>query len=114
VKKAGFRGGFCVPKGANTSFFACFFLLLIRLYQFTLSSFMGTQCRFHPTCSNYTAEAVRRFGAGEGIMLGLLRICRCHPWNPGGHDPVPGFPPEKPVPSFPSKEMQGCDKSVSQ
>jgi putative membrane protein insertion efficiency factor len=62
---------------------------LIRLYQFTFSTIMGKQCRFYPSCSNYTAEAIRRYGAGKGGLLGIKRILRCHPGNPGGHDPVP-------------------------
>lgn len=64
-------------------------LALIRLYQLTFSSFMGGECRFHPTCSAYAAEAVDKFGAGRGMALAFLRICRCHPWGGGGHDPVP-------------------------
>jgi putative membrane protein insertion efficiency factor len=70
-------------------------LFLIRLYQLTFSSVMGTQCRFQPTCSYYAAEAVRRFGAGKGLILGIRRITRCHPWSPGGQDPVPETFPRK-------------------
>src|SRR5690606_20076308 len=61
----------------------------IRLYQFTLSTVMGKQCRFYPSCSYYMGDAVRRFGAWRGVYLGMARILRCHPWNRGGHDPVP-------------------------
>ncbi|HYD19704.1 MAG TPA: membrane protein insertion efficiency factor YidD [Patescibacteria group bacterium] len=64
-------------------------LALIRFYQCTFSTVMGKQCRYHPSCSNYTAGAIRKFGAGKGGWLGLLRILRCHPWRAGGHDPVP-------------------------
>ena len=67
-------------------------LIAIRTYQWTLSPLLGRSCRFHPTCSRYTAEAVERFGAGQGSWLGLKRIARCHPWNPGGYDPVPEAP----------------------
>ncbi len=62
---------------------------LIRAYQLTFSLFLGKQCRFHPTCSHYTADAIRIHGAAAGTMLGMRRIARCHPFNPGGHDPVP-------------------------
>ncbi|MYH61853.1 MAG: membrane protein insertion efficiency factor YidD [Caldilineaceae bacterium SB0675_bin_29] len=64
-------------------------LLLIRLYQRGISPLLGSNCRFHPTCSQYTYEAVERYGAAQGVWMGLRRICRCHPWNPGGFDPVP-------------------------
>lgn len=62
---------------------------LIRAYQLTLSHLMFTQCRFTPSCSRYTYEAVERYGALRGSWLGLKRILRCHPFNPGGYDPVP-------------------------
>ena len=60
---------------------------LVRLYQVTLSPLIGRQCRFHPTCSNYFIEAVKKYGAIRGAARGILRICRCHPWHPGGYDP---------------------------
>ncbi|MBU6476006.1 MAG: membrane protein insertion efficiency factor YidD [Alphaproteobacteria bacterium] len=66
-----------------------FLLFLIRVYQYTVSPFTGRSCRYHPTCSSYTATAIRRFGALRGSVLGAKRICRCHPYNPGGYDPVP-------------------------
>ena len=62
---------------------------LIRAYQKTLSPFFGPACRFDPSCSNYMLEAIRTHGVGYGVFLGFRRILRCHPWNPGGHDPVP-------------------------
>ena len=83
---------------------------LIRLYQFTLSTVMGKQCRFHPSCSYYMADAVRKFGAGKGAYLGIARVCRCHPWNPGGHDPVPET--FKLSFKFFSKNPGACDKTA--
>ncbi len=65
-------------------------ILLIRLYQWTVSPFLGRNCRFHPSCSHYAVEALGRFGLLRGSWLAIRRIGRCHPWNPGGFDPVPG------------------------
>ena len=65
-------------------------LQAIRGYQFLLSPWIGNQCRFAPTCSHYAAEAIGRFGALRGGALAVRRILRCHPWNAGGIDPVPG------------------------
>lgn len=64
-------------------------LALIRAYQLTLSRVLPTACRFYPTCSEYTRQAVERYGAGHGGWLGIKRLARCHPFNPGGYDPVP-------------------------
>lgn len=65
-------------------------LLLIRGYRKLISPLKGKgSCRFYPTCSTYALEAVERFGALRGGYLALRRICRCHPWNPGGVDKVP-------------------------
>jgi putative membrane protein insertion efficiency factor len=58
-----------------------------RVYQYTLSPILGRHCRFHPTCSEYFIEAVRKHGAVGGTWRGIWRICRCNPWNPGGYDP---------------------------
>jgi uncharacterized protein len=66
-----------------------FVLLLIRFYQHWISPLLGSNCRFYPTCSHYTYEAIERYGVRKGGILGLRRIARCHPWNPGGFDPVP-------------------------
>ncbi|MCH7687653.1 MAG: membrane protein insertion efficiency factor YidD [Planctomycetes bacterium] len=60
---------------------------LIRLYQIILSPIFGRQCRFHPTCSNYFIESLRKYGAVSGSLRGLRRILRCHPFHPGGYDP---------------------------
>lgn len=69
---------------------------LIRLYQWTLSPLLGPTCRFHPTCSHYAHEAVGRHGALRGGWLAVKRIGRCHPWHPGGIDPVPTSPHNSP------------------
>lgn len=62
---------------------------LIRFYQLAVSPLTRRHCRFHPTCSAYGLGAVRRFGAAQGGWLTVRRILRCHPFNPGGFDPVP-------------------------
>ena len=61
----------------------------IRFYQYAISPMLGQRCRFFPSCSEYTADAVNKYGVSKGLRLGLGRICRCHPWNPGGFDPLP-------------------------
>lgn len=62
---------------------------LIKAYRLLLSPFLGQACRFEPTCSRYTEEAIEIHGVIKGGALGVRRICRCHPWNEGGFDPVP-------------------------
>ena len=63
--------------------------LLIRGYQRTLSPLLPQSCRFHPSCSQYALEAVGRHGALKGTWLAVRRLARCHPFHPGGFDPVP-------------------------
>ena len=64
-------------------------LVLIKIYQSTLSQVMAPSCRFVPSCSQYTYEAVTKFGIFKGVWLGGRRLARCHPLHAGGHDPVP-------------------------
>ena len=63
--------------------------LLIRAYQLLISPLLGSNCRFYPSCSSYTLEAIERHGPLKGSWLGLKRILRCHPFSEGGLDPVP-------------------------
>jgi len=62
---------------------------LIRIYQRFVSPLLGPRCRFHPSCSHYGLQAVQRFGTRYGGWLAGKRLARCHPWHPGGYDPVP-------------------------
>ncbi|MEE9397381.1 MAG: membrane protein insertion efficiency factor YidD [Methylococcales bacterium] len=62
---------------------------LIKGYQYFISPLLGSHCRFYPTCSNYAFIAIERFGIFRGCYLSVVRILRCHPWHPGGLDPVP-------------------------
>lgn len=64
-------------------------IVLVKLYQFTLSPIMGRQCRYHPTCSWYALEALRTHGGFRGSLLAARRIARCHPFARGCYDPVP-------------------------
>ena len=64
-------------------------ILFVRAYQILLSPLLGANCRFHPTCSAYSIEAMQKHGAARGGWLALKRIFRCHPWGGSGHDPVP-------------------------
>lgn len=62
-------------------------ILMVRMYQVVLSPILGGHCRYEPTCSAYFIGAVRKYGPWRGAWRGALRVCRCHPWHPGGYDP---------------------------
>lgn len=64
-------------------------IALIRVYQLFFSPLLGNHCRFYPSCSKYAREAVERYGVIRGVWLAIRRVLRCHPWHPGGFDPVP-------------------------
>lgn len=64
-------------------------ILLIGVYRYAISPFLGNNCRFHPSCSCYAHEAIERFGALRGAWMAMRRLGRCHPWHEGGFDPVP-------------------------
>lgn len=63
-------------------------ITLLRIYR-KLSAFRMPCCRFYPSCSNYAEEAIIKYGVIKGGILSMRRVCRCHPWSPGGYDPVP-------------------------
>jgi putative membrane protein insertion efficiency factor len=63
-------------------------ILAIRIYQKLLSPLLPPSCRFYPTCSAYSAQAIARYGAARGLVLTFNRLRRCHPWDPGGFDPL--------------------------
>jgi len=65
------------------------FVILIKLYQVTLSPLLGPKCRFTPTCSQYAIEALKKHGVIKGLWLAVKRISKCHPWGGHGYDPVP-------------------------
>jgi putative membrane protein insertion efficiency factor len=67
---------------------------LVRTYQWTVRPLIGANCRFCPSCSDYAIEALRAHGALRGSGLAVRRILRCHPWHPGGYDPVPDAAPD--------------------
>jgi putative membrane protein insertion efficiency factor len=87
-------GDTAAPRDHGPGLASRLLLFFIRIYWWTLSPLIGNVCRFHPSCSRYTAACIERFGALKGSWLGLKRISRCHPLNPGGYDPPPD-PPER-------------------
>jgi putative membrane protein insertion efficiency factor len=68
-------------------------LILIWAYRMVMAPLLGPCCRYEPSCSAYATEAIGRFGPWRGMLLGLSRVLRCHPWHAGGWDPVPGSIP---------------------
>lgn len=70
--------------------------LLIRVYQLGISPLLGPRCRFYPSCSHYAQEAIDTHGLRRGGWLALRRLSRCHPWHPGGFDPVPPATTDRP------------------
>lgn len=77
------------PASPRISPLARLLLWMVRAYQYVLSPYFGTQCRFAPTCSHYAVEALQKHGAVKGAYLTTRRLLRCHPWHPGGYDPIP-------------------------
>ncbi|MFN3873741.1 MAG: membrane protein insertion efficiency factor YidD [Ignavibacterium sp.] len=65
------------------------FIILIKIYQIFISPLFPSSCRYNPTCSHYTLEALKKYGLLKGLWLGIKRISRCHPWGGSGYDPVP-------------------------
>nr|WP_320190573.1 membrane protein insertion efficiency factor YidD [uncultured Desulfobacter sp.] len=63
--------------------------ILIRFYQIFISPLLGTHCRYEPSCSHYALEAIQKYGSIKGSILAIKRVLRCHPFRPGGYDPVP-------------------------
>lgn len=66
-----------------------FIIASLRIYQFSLSPFLGQACRFYPTCSTYAIGVLEKYGFWHGSYLTIRRLSRCHPWHPGGFDPIP-------------------------
>lgn len=64
------------------------FIRMIRLYAYLISPVLGPCCRFHPSCSCYAEQAIMKYGVIKGIFMTMIRLCKCHPLHPGGHDPV--------------------------
>jgi len=78
-------------------------IVMLRGYKRWISPLLGPRCRFHPSCSEYAMQAIAMHGAGRGSWLAVRRIARCHPLNPGGHDPVPPRTVDNPPPQGPRR-----------
>jgi len=85
-------------------------LLLIRAYQLGISPMLGRSCRFYPACSQYALEAVQNHGGLKGIWLAIRRIGRCHPWHPGGYDPVPSTEIKHKTKHKTTEQVLNCDE----
>jgi putative membrane protein insertion efficiency factor len=64
-------------------------IVALRAYRYAIAPMLGPNCRFYPSCSQYAIDAIERFGGARGSWLAAKRLCRCHPFHPGGYDPVP-------------------------
>ncbi|HEX9171511.1 MAG TPA: membrane protein insertion efficiency factor YidD [Telluria sp.] len=84
---------------------------LLRAYQLVLSPMLGQNCRFYPSCSHYAIEALKTHGAAKGGLLAARRVCRCHPWNEGGFDPVPPADPTISEQPHSHTAARGCNHS---
>jgi putative membrane protein insertion efficiency factor len=75
------------------------FIAIIRLYQRTVSPLLGNVCRFEPSCSRYAVACLEMHGAARGSLLSIVRLCKCHPFHPGGYDPPPLPPSSRAAPT---------------
>ncbi|MGY0218605.1 membrane protein insertion efficiency factor YidD [Endozoicomonadaceae bacterium StTr2] len=88
-------------------------LLLIRFYSYAISPLLGKNCRFYPSCSSYAHQALEEYGLLKGGKLAFLRIMRCHPWHPGGFDPVPGSNNKHPSACVAGQEKTSLSKDCT-
>ena len=86
-------------------------LFLLKGYKFAISPMVGQNCRFYPSCSEYAAEAIREYGACKGSFMAGKRLCKCHPWHPGGVDIVP--PKVTPTSGDASEKIRSDPTSVA-
>ncbi|MDB4942903.1 MAG: hypothetical protein JWP97_2437 [Labilithrix sp.] len=83
---------------SRTSRLAGGLIALVRVYQWLLSPLLGRVCRFEPSCSRYAVACLEQHGAARGSLLSVKRLCKCHPFHPGGYDPPPALPSVEPRP----------------